>query len=308
MRKLNILALLVTLSLSNLNADSSEHTFTGTSYGQQGIDTYAQMRHGPDGALFLDPYITHYLSDLGGMVVLDAGCGAGPWSIVAAQNGAEVWGVDIQEGMITKAIQAAAECKVDTITHFTVGDVGDLPYPEELFDRVFSINVGCNLPNLKPHIEELSRVLKEGGIAVITAPNSFGKLFTADGNIVKLFVALQDENPKSAVQKLDAVYRATFVEKEGRWNPVFNENELTAGEVIWRKIPKMIVPNFYHSSIEYRSLLEETGFQIVTVFEPKFNSEAEWKLYNKTNSAKLGKEYMDNSPFVIFIAQKRIGE
>lgn len=145
---------------------------------EKGIDIYAEVRHGPDGSLFLDPYFIPFLLNLDGQILLDAGCGAGPWSVAAAQNGAIVYGIDIQEKMIAKAKQAAIDAQLEKNIHFEVGDVGELPYQNDFFDRAISINVGCNLINLEPHFRELHRVLKRDGIAVIAAPASFGIVFT----------------------------------------------------------------------------------------------------------------------------------
>ncbi len=178
-----ILVLPFIISLSFVGALLAEgHTETGTNYGDQGVDTYAKMRHGADGNLFLDRYFLPYLKETQGQILLDAGCGAGPWAIFAADQGALVYGIDIQENMIEKAKLAALEAKVDERTMFEVGDVGNLPYPNDFFDKAVSINVGCNLPSLESHIKELKRVIKKGGSALITAPSSFGVVFTDGSN------------------------------------------------------------------------------------------------------------------------------
>src|SRR5579872_1850499 len=73
---------------------------SGTNYGKEGAEAYAFNRHGPDGSILLDPYFVPYLENLEGKRMLDAGCGAAPWAIYAANHGAEVFGIDIQKGMI----------------------------------------------------------------------------------------------------------------------------------------------------------------------------------------------------------------
>ena len=190
------------------------HTEAGTSYGDHGIDTYAKMRHGADGKLFLDPYFLPYLKETEGQSLLDAGCGAGPWAIFAADHGAMVYGIDIQENMIEKAKLAALEAKVEDKTRFEVGDVGHLPYPNDFFDKAISLNVGCNLPSLESHIKELKRVIKKGGSALLTAPSSFGIVFT-DGthsdekvieHIHQLLSSHHQDTLPIAIQGLDEVY------------------------------------------------------------------------------------------------------
>jgi ubiquinone/menaquinone biosynthesis C-methylase UbiE len=295
------------LFLLNL-AFAADHTSKGTNYGQQGIETYASTRHGPDGALFLDPYFQPFLTNLEGQTLLDAGCGAGPWSIFAAKNGAVVYGVDIQTGMIQKAREAAAVENVSP--SFEVGDVCELPYHDDFFDKAISINVGCNLPDLKKHIFELKRVLKKEGQALITAPTSFATLFT-DGcrpkqEVIKSIDQIllhQDAFPKS-FQNLDEVYRATFAKKEGKWALVRDATTLKSGESIWRKIPKMMVPNHYHSENEYLNLFKEAGFEIKEVYRPTFCNEHERLDYNKSATQTLGEEYVHCPAFAIFIVEK----
>lgn len=296
-------------------SQSNEHTKEGTHYGKQGVDIYAKMRHGPDGALFLDPYFMPYLSNLDGQILLDAGCGSGPWSICAAKNGACVYGIDIQSGMIAKATQAALEEGVEKSVEFQVGDVNHLPYPDHFFDRALSINVGCNLSSLKVHLEELNRVLKRGGIAIITAPNSFGVVFTegkkAHADVLSSIDALLAKNPNEVpkiLQNLDGVYRATFAKKQGIWSLVCDESTLTSGEEIWRKIPMMVVPNYYHPVAEYQSLITALPFRIRHMYQPHFADEHAREEYNKnqqsTPASTLGAEYIGYPPFVIFVIEK----
>jgi SAM-dependent methyltransferase len=290
---------------------AEDHTGEGTSYGEHGIHTYAKMKHGPDGNLFLDPYFIPYLLNLHGEVLLDAGCGAGPWSIFAAKNGAFVHGIDIQEGMIEKAQKAAVDEQVGSHTDFIVGDVAHLPYPDNFFDKALSINVGCNLPCLKPHFDELSRVLKSGGIAIITAPSSFDVVFTdgkrGSGEVtssIDLLLTNDQESFPNIIQGLDEVYRATFAKRQNTWSLVYDETDLGSGEEIWRKIPMMAVPNYYHSVDEYITLISSADFFIKQIHRPHFNDEHARQDYNNNQRHMLGKEYVANSPFVILVIQK----
>lgn len=302
---------LLFLLICAFQLNAAEHTDQGTEYGTEGIDIYVQTKHGPDGSLFLDPYFIPYITQLNGETLLDAGCGGGPWSILAAQNGANVYGVDIQEGMISKAQEAAQRAGMQQLTNFVVGDVCQLPYESHFFNRALSLNVGCNLPHLQAHIAEMYRVLKRGGFVIITAPTSFGVLF-ADGEhsqlatirkIEKLLLESGEAFPES-IGELDEVLRATFAKRNSRWCLILDENQLTEGEEIWRKIPKMVVPNRYHPEEEYVALLQQEGFQVKAIYRPHFASEVEWKAYNQKQRPGLGKEYVGASPFVIFVAEK----
>jgi ubiquinone/menaquinone biosynthesis C-methylase UbiE len=289
-----------------------DHTENGTDYGNDGVHLYTQMKHSSDGALFLDPYFTPYLHNLEGQVLLDAGCGAGPWAILAAQGGATVYGVDLQEGMIANAKEAAREAKVDNI-YFEVGDASRLPYPDNLFDRAISINVGCNLPVLQPHLKELFRVLKPGGLAVITSPNSFAAVFT-DGKlpqkeivraIRQLLIDQQASFPQIMLGKKN-LYRASFVKVNGEWTLLQNEADIKYGEPIIRRLPLMMIPNYYHPKAEYLDLFAKVGFLIREVHTPHFANDQERLDYNTGTGSNftLGKEYVDSPPYMIFIVEK----
>jgi len=161
------------------------------------------------------------------------------------------------------------------------------------------------------HIEELSRVLKRGGVAIITAPSSFGVVFT-DGerpykevidSIDVLLANHQDAFPKN-LQGLDEIYRATFAKKQGKWSLVCDEAILECGEEIWRKIPMMVVPNYYHPVDEYLALISASNFCINQIDQTHFIDEQARQAYDCNQKYHLSKEYVENSPFVIFVINK----
>ena len=82
---------MIAMSAPQLMSDNEVgHLHTHTHFGHEGIDTFASVKHGADGALFLDPYFLTHLEDVQDKQILDAGSGAGPWAIYAAKNGARI--------------------------------------------------------------------------------------------------------------------------------------------------------------------------------------------------------------------------
>lgn len=305
------------------------HQAQGTHYGDEGACSYAASRHGPDGGVFLDPYFVPYLIDLKDKTVLDAGCGAAPWAVFAAEHGAKVWGIDIQQQMIELAKKAAKDAGVEV--KLEVGDVAELPYQNSFFDLGISINVGCNLPSagiafdeshmphlvgLKSHCAEMARVLKSNGEFILTAPASFGIVFTdgssqeeVQNHIASVLKEISPEDsPKTIagkLQQLSEVYRATFAFREGRLYLVTDENILEEGEEIWRKIPGLAVPNRYHSEQEYLQCFQEAGLQVQNVFRPCFINVHERNVFLEEHpEITLGDEYVGHPPFVIFHLRK----
>jgi 2-polyprenyl-6-hydroxyphenyl methylase/3-demethylubiquinone-9 3-methyltransferase len=104
-----------------------------------------------------------------GLAVLDVGCGAGTFSILWAEAGHRVVGVDINEPLLDLARKRASEAghRID----FRVGSATALPFPDASFDI-------CCAPELLEHVEdwqggidEFTRVLRPGGLLYLTTTN-----------------------------------------------------------------------------------------------------------------------------------------
>jgi ubiquinone/menaquinone biosynthesis C-methylase UbiE len=99
--------------------------------------------------------------------VLDAGCGAGRFSIAIAQSGSEVTLLDISDEQINIARNKISECGLTkSISKFIVSDLCDISMIEdETFDTTVCYGAALNylLNNLNKGISELVRVTKRGG-------------------------------------------------------------------------------------------------------------------------------------------------
>jgi SAM-dependent methyltransferase len=108
-----------------------------------------------------------------GMRVLDAGCGLGDVAVMAARlvaPGGSATGVDLSLELILGARRAAASTGLPVT--FDVGDVADLPYPDDSFDvarceRVFQ---HLSADTALAATSELLRVLRPGGRVQIVDP------------------------------------------------------------------------------------------------------------------------------------------
>lgn len=95
--KFLIVTFLAITAIYGTYADNKGYLAQGTNYEKESIQAYALKKHGSDEVVFLDPFFTPYLIDLKDQNVLDARCGVAPWFIVATQNGARVYGIDLQK-------------------------------------------------------------------------------------------------------------------------------------------------------------------------------------------------------------------
>lgn len=76
---------------------------------------------------------------------------------------AEIICLDYSEKMMEFAIRRANDMEIKNI-RFEQGDVGKLPYDDETFDAVISLNGFHAFPDKEAAYSETYRVLKEGGI------------------------------------------------------------------------------------------------------------------------------------------------
>ncbi|CAN5598713.1 27-O-demethylrifamycin SV methyltransferase [soil metagenome] len=104
--------------------------------------------------------------DLRGKRVLDLGCGTGGSALfIASQFDPEqLIGVDIEAGVVTKAIDNAAAAGLDDRTSFLQVDPGPLPFPDGCFDVVFSKDAIVHIGNKQALAHDVFRVLAPAGV------------------------------------------------------------------------------------------------------------------------------------------------
>jgi len=101
-------------------------------------------------------------------LILDCGCG--DWCAVSeflASKGFEVMALDIAPTMKDRV----RDREVELAVHRLRGDCEELPLKEGSFDRVLCWSVLHHLPHYPSVLNEISRVLKIGGLALFAEPN-----------------------------------------------------------------------------------------------------------------------------------------
>ncbi|GGM75964.1 SAM-dependent methyltransferase [Lentzea pudingi] len=97
--------------------------------------------------------------------VADLGCGTGSLSVLLAEAGHEVHGLDLSEEMAQAARSKAAAAGV--IVGFTTGDAAHPPYPKASFDVVLARHVLWALPDPAAALEQWVSLLRPGGLLVL---------------------------------------------------------------------------------------------------------------------------------------------
>jgi 2-polyprenyl-3-methyl-5-hydroxy-6-metoxy-1,4-benzoquinol methylase len=101
--------------------------------------------------------------ELGGKLVLEAGCGAGRFTEILLQKGAFLVSADI-----SSAVEVNKENFPVTDTHIVIqADINDMPYADESFDLVICLGVIQHTPNPEQTIKNLFGLVKKGGTMVI---------------------------------------------------------------------------------------------------------------------------------------------
>ena len=109
------------------------------------------------------------ISDLGTIPghcpqILDVGCGIGGSSLYLAQKfNAQATGITLSPVQAKRATQRAQEAGLGTQVQFQVADALDMPFADNSFDLVWSMESGEHMPDKEKFLQECYRVLKPGG-------------------------------------------------------------------------------------------------------------------------------------------------
>jgi len=97
--------------------------------------------------------------------ILDVGCGIGGSSLYLAEKfNATVTGITLSPVQASRATERAKNAGLETRTNFQVADALNLPFADNSFDFVWSLESGEHLPNKIKFLQESYRVLKPGGL------------------------------------------------------------------------------------------------------------------------------------------------
>jgi SAM-dependent methyltransferase len=110
------------------------------------------------------PYVLRYLPKSGKIV--DAGCGQGRFVKYLTDRGYDVVGIELSEKTVREMKQEEPSLRI------LQGDVLDMSFADNSVDGVLSLGVVEHfVPGMEEPLNEIYRVLKPGGTAVITVPS-----------------------------------------------------------------------------------------------------------------------------------------
>ncbi len=95
---------------------------------------------------------------------LEVGCAAGDFSRALAEQGMNVWGVDLSSSMLAKAQ------RVPSRAQFRLADATHLPSPDQSFDIVLAASLINVVESPRAVLVEMLRVCRKGGTVSVLVP------------------------------------------------------------------------------------------------------------------------------------------
>jgi ubiquinone/menaquinone biosynthesis C-methylase UbiE len=189
----------------------------------------------------------------GNQPVLEAGCGSGRWNAWFDKQGIISAGLDWSDELCKRAEREIPKCR------FVTGDMQDMPFEDGEFGGLIALGSVEHMPHgPTTALRECHRVLRSGGIAVITVPYGgwlrrtrlmlLGPLTQLKANaLLRRILRKKGWNGR----RLNVAKRGTTAE----WYPVFACDE--TGYFFYE---------YEFNKKQMRGFLTETGFEIVREF------------------------------------------
>ena len=158
-----------------------------------------------------DVFLSHLITDLsrrlGAMCshpqCVDVGCNMGYYTHEIRRQGLDVMGLDYSETLISEARQTYPEIE------FKVASAYALPFPDMSVDGVTTFGLLQCVENWQQVFQEIVRVLRPGGIAVVETNLAFGPV---EALVRAMFYATMN---KQGFRRATAFYRAHRMRSQG---------------------------------------------------------------------------------------------
>ena len=116
-------------------------------------------------------YIMEVLRPPAGATFLDVGCGPCAHSVRLARRGFNVRAVDFSESALKMAAEYVRERGLEERISLQRESLLELSFPDESFDYILCWGVLMHIPEVGRAVAEIARVLKPGGVLVVSEGN-----------------------------------------------------------------------------------------------------------------------------------------
>ena len=132
--------------------------------------------------------------------ILDVGCGTGFLTLLLAEQGYNVKGIDLSEGMQADAKRKVIEGGFEDRVSFEICDAEKTNEPDDRYDVVINRHLLWTLPHPYEAVDEWLRVTKPGGSVIII-----------DGDWYNISPNLKKENRQDDEEKRDHSYSEELI-------------------------------------------------------------------------------------------------
>ena len=101
------------------------------------------------------------LAPVEGKRILEIACGTGRFTVLLADRGADVVGLDISPAMLVQGKRKAQAAGITDTIEFIRGDAARLPFDDDEFDAVFAMRFFHLAPTPKTFLAEMERVASD---------------------------------------------------------------------------------------------------------------------------------------------------
>jgi tocopherol O-methyltransferase len=100
--------------------------------------------------------------------IIDVGCGIGGSTLYLAKKfGSQATGITLSPVQAARATERASQANLNAHVRFEVANALDMPFEDETFDLVWSLESGEHMPDKTKFLKECYRVLKPGGKIIL---------------------------------------------------------------------------------------------------------------------------------------------
>jgi SAM-dependent methyltransferase len=162
-------------------------------------------------------WISKYVPRFG--KVVEAGCGVGRYVFYLKRLGIDIEGVDFSKSVIERLNAIKNEIVPDAA--FSYGDIRNLPYPDDSLSGYISLGVVEHfIEGPGKALAEAYRVLRPGGIAIVTTPNisflvSYRRVIRKIKNLIKRIIGKKIDQPSFFQYEYRPSRLKYFLEKQG---------------------------------------------------------------------------------------------
>lgn len=96
--------------------------------------------------------------------ILDVGCGVGIQTLCLGKRCKHIVGIDIKKGVVEYAQYLSSKLQGKISSQFICCSLQEAAFPEDFFDKIFSICVIEHIPDYEKVIAEINRILKPSGV------------------------------------------------------------------------------------------------------------------------------------------------